>query len=192
MKPILILYATREGHTHRIADYLAAALKTRGMAVEQHNVKECSDPLDLSGYAAAILAASVHMGEHEREMVAFVKRYREALDRLPSAFLSVSLSEAGVEDRTASEANREKAKADVERMLAAFFEETGWHPARVAPVAGAMLFTQYGFLLRFVMKRIARLAGASTDTTCDHVYTDWSGLDRFANDFVLQLATGTK
>ena len=40
MKPILILYATREGHTHRIAEYLAGALKTRGMAVEQHNVKD--------------------------------------------------------------------------------------------------------------------------------------------------------
>lgn len=184
MKPVLIVYATREGHTHRIAEHVAGLLRTQGFAVETHNVKECQEPLALAGYAAAILAASVHVGKHESEMVAFAKRHRADLEQLPSAFLSVSLSEAGVEDRTASPEKREQAKADVERMLATFFEETGWHPARVTPVAGAMLFTQYGLLLRFVMKRIARKAGSSTDTSRDHIFTDWSGLERFVKEFV--------
>ena len=189
MKPILILYATREGHTHHIAEHIAGLLRDQGFPVEPRNVKECSEVFDLAGYSAAILAASVHMGEHEREMIAFVKRHREALDSLPSAFLSVSLSEAGVEDRTASEDKREQAKEDVERMLATFFEETGWHPARVTPVAGALLFTKYGLILRFIMKRIARKAGSSTDTSRDHVFTDWDGLERFVNEFVPLLPT---
>lgn len=190
MKPILILYATREGHTHRIAEHVAGLLRSLGLAVETHNVKECRDPFALSGYAAAILAASVHMGEHESEMVAFAKRHREALEQLPSAFLSVSLSEAGVEDRTASQEKREQAKEDVDKLLATFFEETGWHPARVTPVAGAMLFTKYGLLLRYIMKRIARKAGSSTDTSRDHVFTDWGGLERFVSEFVPLLRTG--
>ncbi len=184
MKPILILYATREGHTHRIAEHVAGLLRAQGFAVESHDVKECREPFALSDYAAAILAASVHMGEHESEMVAFAKRHREALERLPSAFLSVSLSEAGVEDPAASADKRAQAQEDVEKMLATFFEQTGWHPARVTPVAGAMLFTKYGLLLRFIMKRIARKAGSSTDTSSDHVFTDWDGLGRFVHEFV--------
>lgn len=190
MKPVLILYATREGHTHRIAEHVAGLLRAQELAVEIHDVKDCREPFALSGYGAAIVAASVHMGEHESEMVAFAKRHREELERLPSAFLSVSLSEAGVEDPTASQENREHAKEDVERMLATFFAETGWHPARVTPVAGAMLFTKYGLILRFIMKRIARKAGSSTDTSRDHVFTDWSGLTRFVNEFVPLLHSG--
>jgi flavodoxin len=31
MKPILVLYATREGQTRRIAEYLAAAAQARGL-----------------------------------------------------------------------------------------------------------------------------------------------------------------
>jgi menaquinone-dependent protoporphyrinogen IX oxidase len=34
------------------------------------------------------------------------------------------------------------------------------------------------------MKRIAKRAGAPTDTTRDYVFTDWVALDRFVEEFV--------
>jgi hypothetical protein len=46
-------------------------------------------------------------------------------------------------------------------------------------VAGALLYSKYNPLVRFVMKRIAKEAGAATDTSRDYEYTDWVGLDRF-------------
>ena len=61
--------------------------------------------------------------------------------------------------------------------------DAGWHPERVVPVAGALRYSQYNFLVRFVMKRIARKSGGSTDTTRDHDYTDWAALDRFVSEF---------
>lgn len=67
-------------------------------------------------------------------------------------------------------------------MLHRSFEETGWHPTRVKPVAGALLYTKYGLLLRFVMKLIAKRAGGATDTSRDHKYTDWVALDRFVDE----------
>ena len=57
MKPALILYATREGHTRRMADRLARGLLERGWTAG----------LLLKNYSAAIVAASVHTGKHERE-----------------------------------------------------------------------------------------------------------------------------
>lgn len=184
MKPILILYASHEGHTHRIAEHVADLLGKSGHVVAVWDAKLVKEPFDLTGYSSAILAASVHVGKHERAMVAFVKRHREELDHLPSAFLSVSLSEAGAEDLTASPQKRQEAAEAVEGTLATFFEETGWHPARVSRVAGSLAYTQYGLLIRFVMKRIARAAGASTDTSRDHVLTDWVRVDHFVSEFV--------
>ncbi len=181
MKPILILYATREGYTRRIAEHVAATVRARGLEVAIHDAQA---PIELEGHAAAILLASLHLGRHEREMVELVKRRRAALERMPAAFISVSLSEAGAEDPGTSAALRAQATADVKRCIDEFFAETGWHPARVKPVAGAMLYTQYGRLLRVAIRWIAKRAGSSTDTSVDHEYTDWAALNRFVDEIV--------
>ncbi len=182
MKPILVLYATREGHTRRIAEHIAATLLARGHAVESREVSTFVGPIAFHSFDSVILAASVHAGEHEREMIDFVRTHRKQLELLPTAFLSVSLSEATVEDTARPEAMRTKADADVHAMLETFFAETGWHPSRVKPVAGALLFTKYGVLVRLVMKMIAKRAGHTTDTSQDYEYTDWNGLDRFVDE----------
>ncbi|MEO8257290.1 MAG: flavodoxin domain-containing protein [Acidobacteriota bacterium] len=69
-------------------------------------------------------------------------------------------------------------------MIDVFVEETAWRPARVLPVAGALAYSRYNFLIRFVMKRIARKAGAPTDTSRDYEFTDWSVLDAFIGDAI--------
>ncbi len=61
-----------------------------------------------------ICAASVRLGRHEAEMVQFAKRNAASLNRLASAFISVSLSEAGVEDLGAPAEHRAEARADVD------------------------------------------------------------------------------
>src|SRR5215468_7722557 len=101
MKAVGVFYATREGQTKRIAEYLQASLHVRGFATDVRNVANTAT-IDLDNYAAVVLAASVHAGRHEREMVRFVKRHLAELGRLPTAFLSVTLSEAGAERATAT------------------------------------------------------------------------------------------
>ena len=174
-----ILFATREGQTRRIAERIAADLRAEGAIVDVVDLSAASD-LALSDYDSVCVASSVHLGRHERAVVEFVKRHRTELERLSAAFVSVSLSEAGVEDATRSEGARKQSAADVQRMIDDFVKETGWHPARVCPVAGALAYTRYNVLLRFVMKRIARKAGGPTDTRRDHELTDWTAVDRFA------------
>jgi menaquinone-dependent protoporphyrinogen oxidase len=184
MKPVLVLYATREGQTRSVADYLAAIIRTRGFVTALVDAAHLPEGFNLSDYSMAILAASVHGQHHEREMVGFVKLHRAALEAMPSAFLSVSLSEASVEDDEASPERRASAAGDVRKMIDAFLEETGWHPSKIRAVAGALMYTKYNFLVRLVMKRIAKEAGASTDTAHDHVYTDWAALDILADEWM--------
>ena len=176
-----IFYATREGQTRRIAEHVAAALRARGVDVDLFDVRQSTAPVDWARYGAACVAASVHLGHHEREMIAFASRHRTALDRLGAAFLSVTLSEAGAEDPQAPPERRKAAAEDAQRMIDVFVSETGWHPVHALPVAGALTYSRYNFVIRFIMKRIARKAGAPTDASRDHEFTDWAALDRFVD-----------
>jgi menaquinone-dependent protoporphyrinogen oxidase len=187
MKSIAVLYATREGQTRRIAEHVAATIGTYDLAVDVIDVALRAELFSPELHGAALLAASVHRGKHEPEMVAFVKRRRADLELVPSAFLSVSLTEATAEDGTQSPDARRKAEADVKATLEAFFKSTGWRPAKVLPVAGALLYSHYNLIERFLMKHMARQAGGPTDVTHDYEFTDWPSLDRFIGDFVTGL-----
>jgi menaquinone-dependent protoporphyrinogen oxidase len=176
---IAIIYATREGQTKRIVDHLVGVFRARDVAIEIFDAKKKPDP-DLATYDALIVAGSVHIGSHERELVRFVEAHREELERIPTAFVSVSLSQAGVEDVERTAEQRARANQNVAGVLDAFFRKTGWQPRWIQPFAGALLYTRYNFLIRFVMKMISKKEGGSVDTSRDHEYTDWSAVERFA------------
>ncbi|WP_347897828.1 flavodoxin domain-containing protein [Arthrobacter sp. CC3] len=81
----------------------------------------------------------------------------------------------------AAHGDTENAESYVENFEA----ETGWRPAQVGLFGGALLYTQYGFIKRHVMKKIASDKGTlDTDTSRDYVYTEWDGVKRFAEDFL--------
>jgi menaquinone-dependent protoporphyrinogen oxidase len=146
--------------------------------------------VDLAHYGHVVLAASAHLGKHEREMVTFVKAHKTALDQVPTSFLSVSLSEAGAEDPKASPEQHAEATAAVKKMIARFLEETDLWPDRILPVAGALHFSMYGWLVRVAMRGISKRGGGPTDVSKDYEMTDWVSLDRFAEEVVRTVQRG--
>ena len=174
--------ATREGHTQRIAEYVANALGARGFSTDVVDAARLRTELSLGNYCAAVIAASVHRQKHEPEITRFVKHHVSELGRIASAFLSVSLSQAGAENAEAPPERRAQAAKDVQRMIEAFLGETGWHPCRTHAVAGALVYSKYNVVVRYIMRRIARQAGGDTDTSKDYVYTDWERLDEFVDE----------
>lgn len=182
MKPIAIVYATREGHTCRIAHFAECVLRRLGRTVDVFEAGP-EPRIELSGYAGVIVAASVHAGRHERELIRFVRDHRRALSQIPTAFLSVTLSAAGAQRKDATAAEHEEFAAAVDEMLDTFFKETGWTPTYTKAVAGALLYSKYNFLVRRIMRRIARKAGGGTDTSMDYIYTDWGDLSAFVEEF---------
>jgi menaquinone-dependent protoporphyrinogen oxidase len=191
MKTIAIFYATREGQTQRIAEHIAARLQARGVAVDLRNLRSGNEPGDLRRYAAIVLAASVHTGRHEPEVVKFIKAHREQLDQMQTWFFSVTLSQAGAQRAGDPPEKRRQFAADVDKMLTDFRKETGWSPKHTIPVAGALLYTKYNFLVRFILKRIAARAGADTDTSRDYEYTDWPAIDRSVDQMAVELAAAS-
>jgi menaquinone-dependent protoporphyrinogen oxidase len=179
-----VFYATREGQSERVARRIAADLHEQRIDVDIANVKDLRGPVDWNLYQMAFVVASVHAGHHEKEVIAFAKRNKEKLARLHASFLSLTLSQAGAEDKTVTVAQRAASRADALRMIQVFTEETGWRPWHSLPVAGALAYSQYNFIVKLIMKRIARKAGFDGDTSRDYEFTNWPAVDLFVSDAV--------
>ncbi|WP_346960563.1 flavodoxin domain-containing protein [uncultured Arthrobacter sp.] len=174
MANIYLPFGTVEGQTARIAEYLAYVIREHGHEARAADLQTSGTALP-DDYDGVIVGASVHMGKHEAVVTDFVRANKAALERLPSALFSVSLAAHGDE---------ESAEGYVEK----FEEETGWRPAHVGLFAGALPYTQYGFLKRHMMKRIVSGQGSTdTDLSRDYVYTEWDSVRRFAEDFLAGL-----
>lgn len=180
MSKVLISYGTTEGQTAQIAEVLAEVLRDRGHEADHVDVTSLADTVP-DGYDAMLIGASIHVGKHDKHVVEFVKKNVDTLIRLPSAFFSVSLAAHGD-------------TSEAEGYVDQFEEETGWHPDKVAMFGGALLYTQYGFIKRHMMKKIAKdkPGDLGLDLSRDYVYTEWDAVKRFAEHFADQLeATAT-
>jgi menaquinone-dependent protoporphyrinogen oxidase len=72
-------------------------------------------------------------------------------------------------------------------FIARFLSKVQWKPWRTAAFAGALAYTKYGPLLRFVMKSISKKKGQPTDTSRDHECTDWAAVNKFAELFATEV-----
>jgi len=167
--PALIVYATTEGHTRKIAEFVGAALPG-STVVDSANLPP---DLDLSQYDAFILAGSLHQEKHQASLEHFAKNNAAALSVKPSMLLSSSLSANGDADDLAG----------ARKCADKFAESTGWEPTEIHCVAGALLYTQYDFLKRFLMKMIVKSHGGNTDTSQDYEYTNWDELKQIVRQF---------
>lgn len=179
MAKILVLYGTTEGHTAKIAERIAEVARDNGHDVEVREGSKLPAGFSAEGFDGVVVGASVHMGKHQPYITEFVKENLPLLQGIPSAFFSVSL--------TAAE-QTEQSKAETQRIVTEFLNETGWQPDMVAKFAGALVYTQYNFFLRHLMRLIAKRAGGDTDTSVDHIYTDWEEVKRFTERFLERLS----
>jgi menaquinone-dependent protoporphyrinogen oxidase len=172
----LIAFGSTQGQTRKIVDFIAARWRDAGHDVAVIDAARAGRTTDPLLYDAVLLAASLHLGRYQPAVVRFARVNAAALSNIPSSFVSVSLSAAG---KDADDL------AGLDRADQALFARTGWHPTQVHHAAGALAYTRYNFLLRPIMKRIARARGASTDTSRDCEFTDYAALGRFVDAFLI-------
>ena len=170
---LLVAYQSVEGHTKSVAERIAERLRAAGALVTLTTAAEAPVPNRFDG---VVVGDSIHAGQHTRELTDYLKRHASTLEGIPTALFQVCLTSA---DRTPEKL------ATTGGYVAALTEATGCTPDLVARFAGALRYTQYGRLKRAFMRRIAAASGRSTDTSTDHVLTDWDEVDGFADDVLL-------
>jgi menaquinone-dependent protoporphyrinogen oxidase len=173
MRRILVLYGTSEGHTEKIATTIANTLIASGCDADVIQAGTV-DP-SIKDYDGVIVAASIHGGRFQKPVVSCVRAHAAEIAAKPNAFVEVCLA--------VLQKNDAKVAADLEAIAGRFSKETGWVPSAIKLVAGALPYTKYNFLMRWMMKRIVAKAGGDTDTSRDYVYTDWDDVSAFAQEF---------
>jgi menaquinone-dependent protoporphyrinogen oxidase len=172
---ILILHASSEGQTRKIATFLADRLRGRACDVTLVDIAARQTDLRATDFDAAILAGRVHAGTFPRKLERFAREQAAVLSAMPSAFVPVSMMAA-----RSDEVSRKAASHYVHRFL----EKTGWTPQAVQQTAGARRYSQHGRLTGWILRAVDKWAGFPGDTSRDHEWTDWPALAAFADAFL--------
>lgn len=126
-----------------------------------------------------IIGGSIHIGQYPRNVKTFVKSHRDWLNRIPSALFTVCL---------AINSSRPESAQEAKQYGENFTGQTGWQAQLTETFAGAVKYTQYNFITRFLMKMISKKEGGSIDTSRDHEYTDCRLVEQFVERFMYVMA----
>lgn len=183
-KCVAVVYGASAQPAHVIAERLAAGFQERGFAVELRPLRRAA-ALDLKRFTAAILIAPVPLGGDEKDFQEFVGAHKDSLERVPVAFISMSFAgggqEGSPEGAPPSDESREKSAQFVTETQTAvdrLFAETGWRPTRHWPIAGAITYMRYNFVVRLILKLLS-----SGNIAQSRRRDDWRALDAFLDEF---------
>jgi menaquinone-dependent protoporphyrinogen oxidase len=177
---VLVVFHTSEGQSAKVAERIASVLRARGDTVDLSEVETAPAP---DAYDGIVVGDSIHAVKHSRAMIRYLEAHVAALNAMPSALFQVSLTSANPDaEHTAS------AHALVDGLL----QRTGFDPDAVGLFAGALVYTQYGWFKRHVMRAIVRREGGDLDMSRDYEYTDWTAVERFAEDVDRLVRTGDR
>ncbi len=172
MARVLIIFDTQEGQTEKIASRMSELAVQAGHQPEAYDVDHLPKNLQIEPYDAVFVGGSIHMAKHSPRLEQFVLDHRDPLHEKLSGFFSVSLSAAGTKQQ----------QREAEQFAQDFLQRTGWQPTHTQVFAGALLYREYNFLKRWIMRRLMRQTGGDSDASRNHEYTDWRTVQQFVHD----------
>ena len=170
MTNLLLAYHSGEGQTAKVAERIASTLRADDAMVEVAVAEDAPSP---GGFDGIVAGDSIHAGRHSRELTSYLMRHVDELDDMPWALFQVSLTSAS---------DDEEHTATAHELVQGLIDTVGVEPDIVGLFAGALRYTQYGWLKRRIMRKIVAGEGGDVDTSHDHEYTDWDAVDHFAAD----------
>lgn len=167
MKNIVILYASVDGQTFKICNYIADRLKAKGNTVTMEKIELFNGTFE--NIDLLVIGASIRYGKHAAKVTNFIKKYRAQLSHTSTAFFSVNLV-ARKEGKNTGETNPYVQK---------FLSVINWTPNLLDAFAGCLDYDRYPFYDRIMIKMIMKMTGGPTHTDSPIEYTDWKRVDAF-------------
>ena len=162
----LIIYSTTDGQTTRICNKLIQ--KNFNNDVKLCSIDEAIRE-DLKKYKKIIIGASIRYGKHNPDVLNFVKKNINVLNKLKTAFFSVNV------------VARKKGKntPSTNPYVIKFIKQTDWKPTYVGVFAGKVDYPSYRFFDKYIIKFIMWLTKGPTDVSKSYEFTNWSEVDKF-------------
>jgi menaquinone-dependent protoporphyrinogen oxidase len=180
---ILIAFASKEGQTEKIAEFIAKALGRQGHQATTMQCRHLPKDFSIESYEAVIIGGPIRMGKYPGYLQKFVAHHLDWLNRVPSALFTVCM---------AIESKNEKDRVTARSYGQNFSQVTHWQPRLMETFAGAVKYTQYGLITRYIMRSISKKEDRDTDTSQDYEYTDWGKVTQFTEQFLNELDELTK
>lgn len=172
----LLLFASREGQTAKIADVIAKQLQQSAISCTTLNLKTVAE-IDLGQYQQVILGSSIRYGHFHKEFLDFIQQHYQQLNQMMSVFYAVNL--------TARKA--EKATPATNGYVRKFLATSPWQPSLTAVFAGALRYPRYRWFDKRMIQLIMKMTGGVTDIRQDIEYTDWQAVNGFAQQCAANL-----
>ena len=169
MAQLLLLYSTVDGHTLEICERLQALLATDGHAVSIAELTP-GGAVELNGYDAVVLGASIRYGKHRPEVARFIEDHREYLEKTPSAFFSVN----------AVARKPEKQTPETNPYVRKFLQTISWRPRTIGIFGGKIDYPSYGFVDKHMIRFIMWMTKGPTDPNGTFDFTDWGHVEAFS------------
>lgn len=166
-----LYYATRDGHSRRIAERIAAHLGERGIAAVPRDLGAPKLPQPETD-APVVAVMAVRYGKHLPEAERFLARIATLAAKPPLVLLSVNL--------TARKPGRDTLEGCT--YLRKTIRRHGLHPVIARAFAGRIDYARYNLRDRLLIRFIMFLTGGPTHSGEAIEYTDWSKVDSAAQD----------
>ncbi|WP_127902643.1 flavodoxin domain-containing protein [Solirhodobacter olei] len=162
---VLILFATVEGQTGKIARFAEGEVSAAGHEPVLVDAADAGVPLSFDGVSAVILAAPVHERRHPERFETILATHRAELAASRTLLLSVSLSAAFPEGRE-----------EAEDYVTELSMRTGFRPGAVMLVPGAVRMDRYDYYATQVLRHVVLRGHAYDPNVESHEFTDWAAL----------------
>lgn len=168
MANILLIYSTTDGHTLKICQHLQHVLEQHEQIVTLLSVDEAGQ-IDLAVFDKIVIGASIRYGKHRPEVIRFINRHVEQLDRKPNAFFSVNVTARKADKNTPT----------TNPYMPKFLKQIRWRPRELAVFAGKIDYALYRPFDRMMIRFIMWITHGPTDPDTVVEFTDWKSVDEF-------------
>lgn len=162
---VLIVFATVEGQTQKIAEFAQSLAEKAGYDVTLFDAADKTAPLSLEEMDKIILAAPVHERRHPETFEVVLAAHRAELAERDTLLLSVSLS-AAFED----------GMDEAQEYITEMEMRTRFQSDLNALVAGAVRTGSYDYFATQVLRHVVLRDRDYDPGAGEHEFTDWDAL----------------
>lgn len=169
------VYASHDGHTRKIALYLADRLRESGVTVIVEDLAQC-EPAgpDLAEADQIVLLAPIRYGFHLPAMDRFIHKNRSLLNNKALTVVSINLT-----------ARKEgKDTPDKNPYLQKWLKKHALRPVRTAVFAGKLNYALYRWWEQQIIRLIMKITGGPTHLDANIDFTRWDHVDELATRLV--------